>query len=115
VEDEAGVRSLAALDLRELGYAVIEAADGEGALRAASRHEGQIDLLMTDIVLPGMDGGQVHDAVVRARPGIRVLFITAYAETHLFRSRMIDGGHPVLEKPFTTEELAAAVRAALGS
>ena len=115
VEDEDGVRSLAALELRELGYTVFEAANGEDALRAASSSDDPIHLLVTDIVLPGMDGCQVFDAVAKGRPGVRVLFITAYAETHVLRGRIIDEGRPVLEKPFTAAQLAAAVRAALSS
>ena len=115
VEDEDGVRSLAALELRELGYAVLEAANGEDALRAASSSDGPIHLVLTDIVLPGMDGCEVFDAVAKDRPDVRVLFVTAYAETHVLRERIIDEGRPVLEKPFTVAQLAAAVRAALNS
>jgi CheY-like chemotaxis protein len=76
-------------------------------------HDGPIDLLVTDIVLPGMDGSAVCDSVSKARPGLRALFITAYAETHVLRGRIIDEGRHVLEKPFTAEQLAAAVRKAL--
>jgi two-component system CheB/CheR fusion protein len=115
VEDENGVRNLAALELRELGYTVIEASTGEEALQAASSIEQSIDLLVTDIVLPGMDGRSVYDAISKARPGIRVLFITAYAETHVLRGRINREGTPVLEKPFTADQLAAAMRTALDS
>jgi CheY-like chemotaxis protein len=111
VDDEPTVRMLAAEVLEELGYAAIEAADatlGLQALRAA----GRIDLLVTDVGLPGgMNGRQLADAARELRPGLKVLFITGYAENAVIGHGHLAPGMQVITKPFAMDTLAARIRA----
>ena len=111
VEDETQVRELAAEKLRELGYSVMEAADGPAALRRL-RVDSRVDLLVTDVGLPGgLNGRQVADAARERRPGLPVLFITGYAGDIL--EGQLAPGMAVIGKPFTLDLLAARVRAML--
>ncbi|WP_424137751.1 PAS domain S-box protein [Roseomonas chloroacetimidivorans] len=111
VDDEPTVRMLVTEVLEELGYAAIEAADGPAALRIL-RTGARIDLMITDVGLPGgMNGRQVADAARQARPGLRVLFITGYAENAAIGSGDLEPGMHVLTKPFAMEVLAARVKA----
>ena len=111
VEDEAGVRAVAAERLRELGYAVLEAEDGPAALRLL-RSGVHVDLLVTDVGLPGgMNGRQVAEAAREGRPGLPVLFITGYAGSAL--KEHFAPGMAVIGKPFTLDMLAERVRAML--
>ena len=110
VDDEPTVRMLVADVLGELGYATIEAADGAGGLELL-RSGRRIDLLVTDVGLPGgMNGRQVADAGRALRPGLRVLFITGYAETAALGEGQLGAGMQVLTKPFAMEELARRIR-----
>jgi signal transduction histidine kinase len=105
VDDEAHVRMLVCDMLADLGYRVVEAEDGAGAL-AALHSSQRIDLLVSDIGLPGaMNGRQVAGAALALRPGLKVLFITGYAE-----DAVLEPGMAVLAKPFTVETLARRVR-----
>ena len=113
VEDEAAVRELAAEALRRRGYRVLVAADGEEALEAGRRSEGGLHLLVTDVVMPGMNGQALAQRLAAERPGLRVLFISGYSD-ETFGQRGI-GSLPgmFLEKPFTSETLARKVREVL--
>ena len=113
VEDEAGVREVAAERLRELGYAVLEAADGSEALRVLHGSRGaSVDLLVTDVGLPGgLNGRQVADIMRDRHPGLPVLFITGYAGRAL--EEHLAPGMDVIGKPFTLDALAKRVRAML--
>jgi len=107
IEDEAPVRTMAAEALRELGWRVIEAADGPQAIRLLEAG-GVLDMLITDIGLPGgLNGRQVADAVRERHPGLPVLLITGYAGTAL--EYQLEPGIEVMAKPFSLEALAAAV------
>ena len=111
VEDEGGVRAVAAEHLREDGYTVIEAADGAEALRLL-RFDARVDVLVTDVGLPGgMNGRQVADAARERRPGLPVLFITGYADGAL--DSHLAPGMEVIGKPFALDALSARVRAML--
>ena len=111
VEDEAGVRDVAAECLRELGYRIAEAADGPAALRVLAAST-RVDLLVTDVGLPrGMNGRQVAEAARERRPGLPVLFITGYAGSTL--DGELAPGMAVIGKPFALNALAAQVRALL--
>jgi len=97
--------------LRDLGYAAIEAADGAGALRLLQA-DGRIDLLVTDVGLPGgLNGRQLADAARVSRPGLRVLFITGFAETAALGAGALGQGMQVMTKPFALEALAVRIRA----
>jgi PAS domain S-box-containing protein len=107
VEDDALVRRIARRTLDELGYRVLEAEDGEAA-RALLAQEQDVDLLLTDIVMPGTSGAELAEELPRSHPDTRVLFISGYQD---LRSDRPAG--PLLEKPFTPDQLARSVREAL--
>ena len=110
VDDEPAVRMLVADVLSDLGYVSVEAADGAGGLKTL-RSDIRIDLLVTDVGLPGgMNGRQVADAARVLRPGLKVLFITGYAETSVVGSGRLESGMAVLTKPFAMDHLAAKIR-----
>ncbi len=110
VDDEPGVRMLVAEVLSELGYAIIEAEDGPSALKVVSS-KARIDLLVTDVGLPnGMNGRQVADAARVARPGLKVLFITGYAENAVVGNGHLDPGMAVITKPFAVDALANRIK-----
>jgi signal transduction histidine kinase/CheY-like chemotaxis protein len=114
VEDEAAVREMSCDTLRELGYIVLEAADGEQALAALDRHPG-VDLLFTDVVMPGMNGRQLAEAALALRPALKILYTTGYARDALAADGRLEAGVSLLQKPFTAAALAARVREALES
>ena len=110
VDDEASVRMLVTDVLGDLGYGALEAADGAAGL-AVLRTDARIDLLVTDVGLPGgMNGRQVADAARELRPGLKVLFITGYAETAVLSHGHLDPGMHVLTKPFAIDALAERMR-----
>ena len=109
VDDEPTVRMLVCEVLAELGYAAIEAADGPAGL-AVLRSDARVDLLVTDVGLPGgLNGRQVADAGRAVRPGLKVLFITGYAENAVISHGHLDRGMRVLTKPFALDALAARI------
>ncbi|GAA0595711.1 hypothetical protein GCM10009416_37570 [Craurococcus roseus] len=110
VDDEPTVRMLIGEVLEDLGYTAIEAADGASGLKAL-RSADRIDLLVTDVGLPGgMNGRQLADAAREARPGLKVLFITGYAENAVLNHGHLDPGMHVLTKPFSMEALASRIK-----
>jgi len=115
VEDEDSVRRPAARVLSRLGYAVTEAADGLEALRIASEHPEGFDLLVTDVVMPGMSGKQIADRLVSGWPEMRVLFTSGYIDDAIVRHGVDARGLPFLRKPFTPDVLARTVRDLLGA
>ena len=110
VEDEDGVRKLARLILERSGYTVIEAASGEEAVALLERHRGPIDMLVTDVVMPGIDGGQVAAAVTRRFPSARVLYLSGYTSDAVVRHGIQHHEVAFLQKPFSAASLAARVR-----
>ena len=111
VDDEPTVRMLVAEVLGELGYATIEAGDGPAGLKVL-RSDARIDLLISDVGLPGgMNGRQVADAGRALRPGLKVLFITGYAENAVVGNGHLEPGMHVLTKPFAMDALASRIRA----
>ncbi|WP_340647479.1 ATP-binding protein [Phenylobacterium sp.] len=113
VEDDEGVRSYSRGVLRELGYQVIEASDASTALTALNNNP-QIDLLFTDVVLPGvMHGGKLAEEVRKLRPSVRILFTSGYTRNAIVHNGRLDPGVQLITKPFTYEELADQVRRAL--
>ena len=115
VEDHEGVRSLIVGTLELCGFQVLQAADGLEALRQAKQHAGTIDLLLTDVIMPGMNGKEVADQMAASRPGIKVLFISGYSGDVIAHHGVLDAGVAYLPKPFTPDTLAAKVREMLGS
>jgi CheY-like chemotaxis protein len=115
VEDSAEVRAYSAEVLRELGYRVLEAADGPAALAVLERPVGaRVDLLFTDVILPsGMTGTALAERARALRPGLKVLFTTGYARGADDRSDGLDPGVELIAKPFTYADLALRARAVL--
>jgi PAS domain S-box-containing protein len=110
VDDEPTVRMLVTEVLTDLGYTAIEAADGAAGLKVLNS-DLRIDLLITDVGLPGgMNGRQVADAARDVRPGLKVLFITGYAENAVLSHGHLDPGMHVLTKPFAMDALAGRIR-----
>ena len=109
VDDEPTVRMLVTEVLEDLGYTAIEAADGTAGLRVL-QSDVRIDLLITDVGLPGMNGRQVAEAGRVARPGLKVLFITGYAENAVLNHGHLDPGMHVLTKPFAMDALANRIK-----
>jgi PAS domain S-box-containing protein len=112
-EDEAFVRSLVCRVLRYQGYTVLEAGNGAEALAALRGHLGPIDLLLSDVIMPGMYGPELAAQAIRQRPDLRVIFMTGHADPFLAEVGAMDGAAPVLAKPFTPDQLTALVRKTL--
>ncbi|VVM71952.1 Sensor histidine kinase RcsC [Pseudomonas fluorescens] len=109
VEDDPAVRVLVSAVLSELGYAFVEAGDADGALPILNSAQ-RIDLLISDVGLPGMNGRQLAEIGRQYRPGLKVLFITGYAEHAAVRGGFLDSGMQMITKPFTFDLLTAKVR-----
>ncbi|HEY1186719.1 MAG TPA: PAS domain S-box protein, partial [Gemmata sp.] len=113
VEDDAGVRGVAALALRMHGYEVLEAARGAEAIQKAQAHPGTIHLLLTDVVMPGLGGREVAEAVREKRPGIKVIFMSGYTDDAVVRHGIVEASAAFLQKPFTPAPLVRKLRAVL--
>lgn len=109
VEDDPAVRVLVSAVLSELGYAFVEAGDADGAVPILNSAQ-RIDLLISDVGLPGMNGRQLAEIGRQYRPGLKVLFITGYAEHAAVRGGFLDPGMQMITKPFTFDLLTAKVR-----
>jgi signal transduction histidine kinase/DNA-binding NarL/FixJ family response regulator len=112
-EDDDSIRGMAALALRGHGYTVLAAANGPEALRLAEEHAGPIALLVTDVIMRGMSGRQLAEALAVQRPGLRVLFMSGYTDDAILHHGVLEAGIPFLHKPFGPDALARAVRAVL--
>ena len=113
VEDEESVRELVRTILRSGGYTVLEAQDGQEGLDVARRHAGVIDLLVTDLVMPRLSGRRLAEQLTAARPGVRVLFLSGYAEDEAWPPVARGSDVAFLQKPFTPAGLARKVREVL--
>lgn len=114
-EDESAVRELAGEVLRKCGYTVLEAVDGGDALRIAADHGGVIDLLLTDVVMPGINGQELAKRLTAQRPGLRVLYVSGYTDNVIAHNGILDPGTCFLQKPFTPLLLTEKVREVLSS
>jgi signal transduction histidine kinase/CheY-like chemotaxis protein len=113
VEDQDEVRGFATSVLRAAGYDVLEAASGDEALAVADRHPGRIHLLLTDVVLRGMNGRELSEHFSERHVNARVLFTSGYADDVIARRGVLQGSIPFLAKPYSSERLLAKVRAVL--
>ncbi|MEQ9081237.1 MAG: response regulator [Sandaracinaceae bacterium] len=114
VEDQLGVRRAARRILRRAGYQVFEAAHAEDALALATAYPGRLDVLLTDVVMPGMSGPQLAEKILEHRPDTKVLYMSGYAEDVDEVRAAIERGQTFLPKPFTPERLLTRLREALG-
>jgi len=113
VEDEEALRRVAARALAAAGYSVLSAADGEEALRAVAQHSGAIDLLVTDVVMPGMGGATLAQELTVRRPELKILYMSGYTDDAIVRHGVLEAGIHFLAKPFTAPDVTRKVREVL--
>jgi len=114
VEDAQPVRELASELLESNGYKVLQAANGADAVRLAEKYQEPIQLLLSDVVMPGLDGRKLADHMVRTHPGIKVLYMSGFTDDAIVHHGVLDSGVALLEKPFTKASLLRKVREILG-
>jgi CheY-like chemotaxis protein len=115
VDDEPGIRDLARDILTPQGYRILEAGNAEEALRVAREHGEPIDLLLTDVVMPGLHGHELAAQLLAQRPGLKVLYMSGFALVQAQHEMMearagLEPGSPILPKPFSAEGLIKKVR-----
>lgn len=115
VDDEATLRDLTALSLREMGFIVHRADNAEEAMAIIRGRSGNIDLVLSDVVMPGASGPELAGEIARTHPEIPVMFMSGYEQRRLAKERMIPPAMLCLSKPFTLEELLVAIREVLAS
>ena len=113
VEDEAAVREVTREQLESLGYRVLSCADAAEALAACAGRADPLHLLLTDVVMPGMNGRELAERLTRGRPGLRVLYTSGYGEDVIARHGVLEPGVLLLQKPYPLTKLAGLVRTAL--
>jgi two-component system cell cycle sensor histidine kinase/response regulator CckA len=113
VEDEQGVRSLARAVLEAQGYTVLAAEDPEKAIQTSEAHPGPIALLLTDVVMPKMNGRRLAEYLAFLRPEMRILYMSSYPDEALVRQGVTEAGSPFLQKPFAPDSLVMKVREVL--
>ena len=113
VEDETAVRKLSASVLAAMGYTVLEAAGAADGLGLAVRYPGRIDLLLTDVIMPGMSGRELAERLVALRPEVKVLFMSGYVDDAIANHGVLEPGIRLLKKPFAPTSLAREVREVL--
>jgi PAS domain S-box-containing protein len=113
VEDEAAVRDMARTALESYGYVVLAVANGEDALRTVAAHDGRIDLLLTDVIMPGVSGPELAERVRREYPAITVVFMSGYTSDAVLRQGVETGEENFVQKPFSTVALATKLRQVL--
>src|ERR1019366_1825247 len=115
VEDEPSLRLLAKTMLLRLGYEVLEAESGAQALELHEGHEGAIDILLTDVIMPQMSGAQLANELRAKDPKLKILFMSGYTDDMLDSYGVLGGKTQLIQKPFNLEGLGAAIRAVLGA
>jgi CheY-like chemotaxis protein len=113
VEDQPEVRHISRRTLETHGYRVLDAENGEVAIEVLLAHPGEVDLLLTDVVMPVMSGRQLADAVTSCEPGIRVLFMSGYIDDPIIRDRVLEHDVDFIRKPFMPDDLVSRVEQAL--
>jgi PAS domain S-box-containing protein len=113
VEDEESVRELVCEYLQARGYKILEASDGLQAIDLAAKHDGKIQLLITDVVMPRLSGRELATRLAAKRPNLKVLYISGYTDDSIFRHGVLEGGMAFLQKPFNLKAIAQKVREVL--
>jgi len=112
-EDDDSARKLIRSVLQDYGYRVLEAQDGEEALRLFEQHEGPIHLLLTDVVMPGMNGRELAESLQPLQPKMKVLYMSGYTDNAVVQHGVLEPGMSFIQKPFTPKDLASEVRKVL--
>jgi CheY-like chemotaxis protein len=110
VDDEPEVRKLVGAMVSQFGYTVLTADSGEHAITLYKNHKAPIDLLITDVVAPGMSGPMLADKLAEIQPDLKVLYISGYDNTHVVQKYVVEKGHALLTKPFTVDEMKGKVQ-----
>src|SRR5690242_11809412 len=110
VDDEAEIRKLVGAMVSQAGYTILTADSGEHALVLYKNNKGPIDLLITDVVAPGMSGPMLADKLTELQPDLKVLYISGYDNTHVVQKYVVEKGHALLAKPFTVDQIKTKVR-----
>jgi len=113
VDDEPEIRKLVGAMVAQFGYSVLTADSGEHALTLVRNHAQPIELLITDVVAPGMSGPMLADKLSALQPDLKVLYISGYDNTRLVQKYVVERGHALLTKPFTLEALREKMEAML--
>jgi DNA-binding response OmpR family regulator len=113
VEDDEMIRALVQKVLKGNGYTTLVAESGPAALRLAGQHDGRIHLLMTDVVMPGMNGREVAERLAPAHAGVKVLYLSGYTDDAIVHHGVLEPGIAFLQKPFTPAVLVRKVREVL--
>ena len=113
VEDDADVRAYVVETLKDLEYNILEATGGETAIALINRYDGNIDLLLTDVVMPGINGRKLAEEAKRRHPKLKVLFMTGYSRNAIVHQGRLDPGVELIQKPLTNDQLANTVRKVL--
>ena len=109
MDDEPEVRKLVGAMVARHGYNVLTADSGDHAITLFKNQKNPIDLLLTDVVAPGMSGPVLADKLTELQPGLRVLFMSGFDNTQVVQRYVVEKGHALLHKPFTVEELGRKV------
>ncbi|MBK9168728.1 MAG: PAS domain S-box protein [Bryobacterales bacterium] len=115
VEDESPLRRMVCEMLQRQGYRILEAGGGEAAIDICREHHGPIDLVLTDVVMPGIRGAELAEILSALRPGLKFLFMSGYTDNGIVPQRLLDAGQAFLQKPFTPDALAAKIRTLIES
>jgi two-component system, cell cycle sensor histidine kinase and response regulator CckA len=110
VEDEPVVRALIVRTVEGFGYRCLEAHDATEALRLLEQEQGNFDLVITDVVMPGMSGKQLGELLAHKYPALPVLYTSGFANNDIVHRGLLDASRPFLQKPFTPDDLARKIR-----
>jgi CheY-like chemotaxis protein len=109
VEDEPAVRYMTTRALKEHGYTVLEASDGPEALKLVEQANGALDLIITDVIIPGLDGAELARRAASVKPDLPILFMSGYTDDDIVRRGLLERDKPFLQKPFTPDALVRRV------
>ena len=113
VEDEEMLRKLARQTLKGYGYNILEASNGDEAITVCNQYQGEIDLLLTDVIMPRLNGRELSNRLLETRPQLQVLFMSGYTDDAIVHQGVLDESANFIQKPFAPDSLAKKVREVL--